>query len=365
MSKPEVIAIKYLLAIHRAWGLHLNKYYLQLLDIFSSWEEVWRTKSLPGETELPAFLWDKLQQEKKRVQPERIMEELERKGIGVLRRDEPGFPSLLLQIANVPCILYYCGKPELLARDSLAVVGSRKATPYGLRQAKSISNELARQGLVITSGMARGIDAAAHRGALEGGGDTIAVLGCGVDILYPRENARLLQQVKETGLVVSEYPPGTEPFHYNFPIRNRIISGLSLAVFVVEAQAKSGTLITCDFALEQGKDIFALPGPVTSPNSMGTMRLIQNGAKLVIHPGDILEELGYEFKERLFSVKDEITKTVSSMEKKVLDLIGWEPVHIDVLLAQGGSMATLYQQLLLLEMKGLIKQLPGKYYVKI
>jgi len=361
----EVIPIKYLLAVQRIFGLHLNTYYPQFLAAFGSWAEVWRAKSLPPQLELPHSLWERFQQERLRLVPERLAEELEQKGINAIRRDEPGFPPLLLQISNVPCILYYCGNPELFKRTSVAVVGSRKATAYGLKQAQQISYELAKRGLVITSGMARGIDGAAHAGALEAGGATIAVLGCGVDISYPRENQQLLQKVRESGLVISEYHPGTEPLPFHFPIRNRIISGLSRAVFVVEAQAQSGTLITCDFALEQGKEIFALPGPVTSPNSIGTLRLIQNGAKLVIHPGDILEELGYEFRESLFSAKDEITRNISMAEKKVLACIGWEPIHLDALLAGRGTSASLYQDLLLLEIKGLIKQLPGKYYVKI
>lgn len=360
-----MIRINHLLAIHRIFGLHLNKFYLPLLKAFGTWEEVWKAKKLPDQLEVPEYLWDRFQQEKKQLEPAGIAEALSMKGIGIINRDDPAFSCLLLQISNVPCILYYCGKLPLLNQPALAVVGSRKATNYGLTQAQNMSNELAKHGLAITSGLARGIDAAAHTGALDANGETIAVLGCGVDVTYPRENSRLLQRIKEQGLLLSEFPPGTAPLQHNFPIRNRIISGISQAVFVVEAQAKSGTLITCDFALEQGKEIFALPGPVTSPNSIGTLRLIQNGAKLVIYPGDILEELGYDFKDSLFSEKEEITRTISSTEKRVLDRIGWEPVHIDTLLAGVGSTAQLYQELLLLEIKGLVKQLPGKYYIKI
>lgn len=360
-----MIKTYYLLAIQKVLGLHLNKYYLPLLAAFGSWEEVWRAKKIPEQVELPDYLWDKLRLEKQLINPELIAKELRQKGIGVITRENAQYPDLLRHIANAPCILYYCGRLSLLNKTSLAVVGSRRATAYGLSQARHLSAELAKHGLVITSGMARGIDTAAHQGALEGGGDTIAVLGCGLDVPYPRENSGLLQRIKEKGLVISEYPPGTAPLNYNFPIRNRIISGISQAVFVVEAQARSGTLITCDFALEQGKDIFALPGPVTNPNSIGTLRLIQNGAKLVIHSGDILEEMGYGIIESLFSRKDEITRSISSKEKAVLDKIGWEPVHIDSLLSDAASAAQIYQDLLVLEIKGLVKQLPGKYYTKI
>ncbi|MFY9175679.1 MAG: DNA-processing protein DprA [Peptococcia bacterium] len=358
--------IKHLLAIHRVWGLQLNKYYDQLLSFFGSWEELWRSKKPPEELAIPAPLWDKLQEAKKSIEPDSLVAELREKGLGIIIREHQHYPRLLLQITNIPCILYYCGRLSLLKEDSLAVVGSRNATPYGLQQSRDICRELAANGLVIVSGMARGIDAAAHVGALEAkDGGTIAVLGCGVDIIYPRENTKLYHRLQEEGLLISEFPIGTAPLPYFFPIRNRIISGLSRAVFIVEAQAKSGTLITCDYALEQGKDVYALPGPVTSPNSIGTVRLIQNGAKAVIHAGDILEDLGYSFGECLFAKQKENRKAISSTEKKILNRLGWEPVHLDILLADFAETASLYQDLLTLELKGLIKQLPGKYYIRI
>lgn len=326
---------------------------------------MWRSKKLPEHLEIPGQLWDKLQETKRRVEPESIEAGLEEKGVGVITREHKHYPHLLLQITNIPCILYYCGRLSLLNETSLAVVGSRKATAYGLQQSLRICRELAANGLVITSGMARGIDASAHEGALAAKGGTIAVLGCGVDIIYPRENSKLYHRLKNDGLIISEFPTGTAPLPYYFPIRNRIISGISQALFVVEAQAKSGTLITCDYALEQGKDVFALPGPVTSPNSIGTLGLIQNGAKLVIHAGDILEDLGYSFGESLFSKQEENRKSISSLESKILDRIGWEPTQLDTLLTEFSSTATIYQDLLCLELKGLIKQLPGKYYQRV
>lgn len=356
--------IKYLLAIHRIWGLYLNKCYTSLLSFYGSWEEVWHSKKLPPQIDIPQELWEKLQEGKKTVEPQQLESELREKGFGFITRDQDAYPRLMLQIANVPCILYYCGKLSLLTKNALAVVGSRKATAYGLAQAHTICRELAEHGLIITSGMARGIDSAAHEGALAAKGGTIAVLGCGLDVVYPRENAKLYLKIKEEGLLLSEYPLGTKPLPYLFPIRNRIISGISQGLFVVEARAKSGTLITCDYALEQGKDIFALPGPVTSPNSIGTLRLIQNGAKTVIHSGDILEELGYGFRESLFLEQEDMKKSISSSEKKVLDRLGWEPIHIDALLDNFSGTQTVYQDLLCLEIKGLIKQLPGKYYLR-
>lgn len=312
--------------------------------------------------EMPQYLWDRFQTAKNKIEPERVIWELQSKGIKWLTREEGIFSSRLLQISNVPCILYYCGDISLLNKNSLGIVGSRKATPYGLKQAKYIAGELAAHGLAIVSGLARGVDGAAHEGALEAGGDTVAVLGSGLDIPYPRENLRLFRQIAEKGLLLSEFPPGTSPKAHHFPVRNRIISGIAMGVLVIEAEARSGSLITCDFALEQGKEIFALPGPVTSPNSIGPLRLIQNGAKTVIYPRDILEELGCEIKESLFSQQKEIIKNINDDEKNMLASLSWEPVHVDELLKKHGES---YEHLLLLELKGLIKQLPGNYYIRV
>lgn len=344
--------------------LSLNSCSVDILNYFGSWEEAWKNLDDPQKFGLSAVLSDKLVYERKNLQPEKLAEELERKGIKVITRFDDAFSKELLQIPNIPCILYYCGDLSLFNSKSIAVVGSRKATLYGMKQAKEISSRLADYGITIVSGMARGIDAAAHEGALETG-KTVAVLGSGLDVLYPRENMTLYSKIKNKGLVISEFPAGTGPYKQNFPIRNRIISGLSLGVFIVEAQAQSGTLITCDHALEQGKDVFALPGPVTSPNSIGTLRLIQNGAKLVIDAEDILDELGFEVrKEKLFMQRSETVK-LNHEEKKMMECFCWEPVHIDKLLANNDKHKAIHEILLSLEIKGLIKQLPGKYYVRI
>lgn len=344
--------------------LNLNSYCLDILNHFGSWEEAWKNLDDPRKLGLSAALADKLVYERKNIQPLKLAEELENKEIKLITRFDDAFSKQLLQIPNIPCILYYCGDISLLNSTSLSVVGSRRATLYGMKQAKDISSKLAEYGIVIVSGMARGIDTAAHEGALESG-KTIAVMGSGLDIPYPRENMTLLAKIKKDGLVLSEFPSGTGPYRQNFPIRNRIISGLSLGVFIVEAQAQSGTLITCDYALEQGKDVFALPGPVTSPNSIGTLRLIQHGAKLVIDAEDILDELGYEVRqEKLFAQKKETVK-LNYAEKKIMEYFCWEPVHIDKLLVNNDKHKTIHEILLGLEIKGLIKQLPGKYYVRI
>ncbi len=211
-------------------------------------------------------------------------------GADVITFNDPSYPQALKYTVDPPAVLYCLGrlKPDELC---VAVVGSRKATWYGLDMSKKLSYELARHGVTIVSGMARGVDSKAHFGALEAGGRTIAVLGCGVDIVYPKENRSLMEEICKKGAVISEYLPGTEPIPFNFPARNRIISGLSQGVIIVEASEKSGSLITADYALEQGKDVFAVPGNINSTNSSGTNRLIREGARIITCAGDILDEM--------------------------------------------------------------------------
>ncbi|MCL6478127.1 MAG: DNA-processing protein DprA [Peptococcaceae bacterium] len=288
---------------------------------------------------------------------------LEKKGIGFLYYGGPGYPEILKNIFDPPPGLFIKG--EIIACDSQAVamVGSRKATRYGITVATRLAGELARAGVTVVSGMARGIDSAAHRGALTAGGRTIAVLGCGVDVVYPRENARLMEEIALSGAVVSEFPPGSRPEAWHFPVRNRIISGLSAGVVIVEAAARSGALITADFALDQGRDVMAVPGNVTSDLSRGPNRLIRQGAKPVESAGDILEELGLE---RLFRAEEQEGPGVnlSPEEEAVSRLLDFEPVTLDSLVDRSGLPAQkVLVALTFLEMKGLTRQLPGKLYI--
>lgn len=358
--------LKYILAFHKIFKMSLNKYFMRLKEFYGSFEEAWRSLNFSPETGIPEKYREQFVKLKKTIEPQELAEKYYRSGIGVITRLDPNYPDSLLQISNIPCLLYYCGDYSLLKKDSLAIVGSRLATTYGLKQARLMAEELSQHGLIIVSGLARGIDAAAHQGALAKNGGTIAVLGSGLDVPYPRENLKLFQEITEKGVVISEYPPGTQPESFNFPIRNRIISGLSLGVFVIEAKARSGSLITCDLALEQGKEVFALPGPVTSANSIGSLRLIQQGARLVIYPQDILEELGYEYKTSVYNKQKEVIKDVQGQAKEILDAISWEPVNLDLILERYlQNKEEVLRILLELELQGLIKQLPGKYYVRI
>ncbi len=357
---------KYMLAFHKIFNINLNRYFEKIFQYYGSFEAAWQSSSFAPEMGMPKKYWEQFVNFKKTIVPELLEEEYYRKGIKIITRKEKNYPLSLLQISNIPCILYYCGEVALLHKKSLAMVGSRLATFYGLKQAHSLAAELSQNGVVIVSGMARGIDAAAHEGALEGKGGTIAVLGSGLDVPYPRENMKLFHRICEKGLVISEYPPETKPLNYHFPIRNRIISGISSGVFVVEAKARSGSLITCDLALEQGKEVFALPGAVTSSNSIGPLRLIQQGAKLVIYAQDILEELGYEYKTDVYNKQKEIIKDIGEKEKVILEWISWEPLNLDFLLEKSPQRAEEVLRILLeLELKGLIRQLPGKYYVRV
>lgn len=355
----------YLAAVHSLFNLSLNKYFLPLKQHFGSFEEVWRAEKLPPGLGIPTGLWESFLTGRKAMEPKRLEEHMHNKNIKVVTRQDKEFSSNLLQIMNIPCILYYCGDLANLQEKSIAVVGSRMATVYGLKMADRMAGDLAEAGLVIVSGMARGIDSAAHTGALTRNGKTIAVLGSGLDRPYPRENLKLFAEICERGLVISEFPLHTPPLAGNFPIRNRIISGLSQGVFVIEAQVRSGSFITVDCALEQGREVFALPGPADSAYSIGPLRLIQSGAKLVITAGDVLEELGFEYRQGLFNRQKEQVQALSPAEKKVLRYLSWEPAHIERLLEICPDLQDIYEALLVLELKGLIKQLPGKYYVRI
>lgn len=216
-----------------------------------------------------------------------------RAGLALVRGHEPAYPPWLSTIADPPVVLWVGGDREVLARPSVAVVGARDATPAGLAVARRLAGGLAQAGLVVVSGLARGVDGAAHGGALDAGGMTVGVLGCGADIVYPRQHRALTEEVRNAGAVVSELPPGTAPLPRHFPLRNRIISGLARAVVVIEASERSGSLITARMALEQGRDVLAVPGGVASGRHRGCHALIKDGARLVETVGDILEEIGW------------------------------------------------------------------------
>ncbi len=291
------------------------------------------------------------------------MEQIKKCDADVITLHDRCYPSALKFTADPPTVLY-CRGNMISDEICVAVVGSRRATWYGLDMAKRLSRALAGHGVTVVSGMARGVDSQAHLGAIEGGGRTIAVLGCGVDMTYPPENRELMKKIVENGAVISEYPPGTKPVPYNFPARNRIISGLSKGVAIVEASERSGSLITADFALEQGRDVFAVPGNINSAYSTGTNRLIREGAKIVTGVEDIIDELdlGKTADTMIYTDKKSGLK-LSGDEKSIAQRLVCGPVHIDVIARDCGlSIPIASSVLVMLELSGFVEQLPGKFY---
>ncbi len=280
----------------------------------------------------------------------------------VLTWESPGYPRLLREISDAPPVLYVRGTLTEADVWAVAVVGTRRATSYGREVTRRLTGALARSGITVVSGLARGIDGEAHRMALTAGGRTIAVLGCGVDRIYPPEHRTLAQEIMAHGAVVSDYPMGTEPEGSNFPPRNRIISGLSLGVLVTEAGQRSGALITATYAAEQGRDVFSVPGSILSRNSAGTNMLIQEGAKAVLRPEDILEELNLTMVAEQTEARQVLP--ADETEASLLSHLSAEPTHVDDLRQQVGlPIAQVTSTLALMELKGMVRQVGGMKYV--
>ncbi len=306
------------------------------------------------------------------VHSERRLTFLRQNGIGVIGCWEEVFPPLLRNISDPPLALFYKGNIELIAGPAIGIVGSRKPTPYGRAACAQLVKELCGKGLVIVSGLAHGIDAEAHRTALRMKGATIGVLGCGIDVVYPAAHRPLFREVESAGLLVSEYPPGVPPVPGLFPERNRIISGLSVGTVVVEAAERSGSLVTADCALEQGREVFAVPGPIFSEVSAGPNNLVKQGAKLVTGIEDVLDELPPYWKAVIASKKkgsgafaDEKV-ALDDEEQRLFQHIRHEPIHMDEVgrRLSGADQACLFRTLLKLESKNVIASLPGGYYVR-
>jgi DNA processing protein len=296
-------------------------------------------------------------------------------GCSLLNWTEPEYPQSLLQIYDPPVMLYVRGDPQVLNLPSLSIVGTRRPTLYGTQMAQRLGRDLAARGLVIVSGMARGIDAIGHQGAMDAHGRAIGVLGTGIDVCYPKENRKLYEKVLERGAIISEFPLRTHPAPENFPVRNRIVAGMPLGVVVVEGAQYSGSLITARLAMEFGREVFGVPGNVTQPVSFAPNQLIKQGAKLVTNAEDVIEELPTPVRAALLQAeKPEAEQrnllaaaALEGAEKKLYELLSAEqPVHIDDIVEGSGLnssevLATLFD----LEMKGIIRQLPGKQFSKV
>lgn len=287
----------------------------------------------------------------------------------ILTWDDPRYPPLLHQIPAPPPVLFVSGHPERLADPQLAVVGSRNPTPAGGRSAEQFARHLAQAGLAITSGLALGIDTAAHRGALAAGAPTVAVTGAGPDRVYPARNRGLAERIAETGAVVSEFPVGTAPLPEHFPRRNRVISGLSLGTLVVEAAPRSGSLITARHAADQGREVFAVPGSIHNPVARGCHRLIREGAALVETADDVLAELGplaAAGRQATPEAPPPTPEGLDPQQRQILEALGFEPTPVDVVVLRTGLTAeTVCSILLLLELRGHVAACPGGGYARV
>lgn len=313
-----------------------------------------------GEKDVDAIL-----RARKDIEPEKEWERLRKQKIRFVPYFSAEYPKKLLQIPDPPYALYVKGSLPEEKTFSAAIVGARKCTPYGEEMALDYGKYLAGHGIQVVSGMARGIDGAGQRGALNAGGSVYAVLGCGVDVCYPREHIGLYMDIQQSGGVVSEQPLGTPPLPMYFPMRNRIISGLSDIVLVMEAKIRSGSLITADQALEQGKDVYALPGLATSQLSQGCHTLIRQGAGILISPEDLLQELGIAGKE-LEQKSDKIEKTLENDENVVYSCLGFFPKSISQLVEETGyGVPDLMQELISLELMGCIREVSKNYYIRV
>ena len=334
-----------------------------LLRYFGSLEIAWQA---PREALEAAGLSGKvagnLLKVRRDVDLEKILDDILSAGIQVLTWESEDYPRRLREVEQAPPVLYVSG--SLLADDewAVAIVGTRRVTAYGRQMAEELAGYLAGNGVTVVSGLARGVDGFAHKAALTAGGRTFAVLGSGVDRIYPPEHRQLAAEISRQGAVISDYAPGTPPEGSNFPPRNRIISGLSLAVIVVEAGNSSGALITARFAADQGRDVFAVPGNVHAPQSIGTNQLIRDGARPLLQPQDVLEALNLQQIQEYRTARHVIP--TDEVEAKLMELVAGEPVHVDELSRLAGySIDKVSAALTMLELKGMVRQVGGMQYV--
>jgi len=335
-----------------------------LLQQFGSLDEAWKAPADYLREYLPAKSVEQLLSLRQEIDLERVMEDIHAAGIQVLTWEDETYPRRLYATAAPPPVLYIRG--ELIEEDDLAVavVGTRKMTPYGRQVAEELAEFLSRNSITVVSGLARGVDAAAHRAAIKAGGRTLAVLGCGVDVIYPPENRNIANEIIHRGAMISDYAPGTPPDSVNFPPRNRIIAGLSMAVVVVEAGEKSGSLITATFAAEQGREVFAVPGNIYNPQSIGTNRLIREGAIPLTQMEDILNILHLTQTSEKRQARRLLPE--NDVERELLQLLVDQPLHVDEIGNQCGiPVNQVSAVLVMMELKGLVRQVQPMSYIAI
>ncbi len=349
----------------------------KLLRQFGSPGEVFRASLTDLEAcHLPSAPAQAIQSKRAHKDAETELAQVRKLGIRLLNWNEPEYPRRLLEIYDPPPLLYVRGDANVLNRHSISMVGTRRPTPYGNQVAERLAHDLAERGLAIVSGMARGIDSSAHQGACRATrGAAVGILGTGVDVVYPKENKKLFAEVEKRGALISEFPLGTHPAPENFPVRNRVIAGISLGVVVVQGAQYSGSLITARLGMEFGREVYGVPGNVTVDVSFAPNQMIKQGAKLVTSWEDVIEELPTEIRAELFPVEESTKEaraslfegSLSTLEQKVFALLGTDDsIHIDELvekaeLNSSEALAALCE----MEMKGIVRQLPGKQFIKI
>jgi DNA processing protein len=335
-----------------------------LLDAFGDVEAAWNaSREDLRSVGLNATLIDALIDARVHLDLHAELDRVDQAGFTLLTWEDPKYPERLLEIDAPPPALFVWGATEYEDRWAAAIVGTRKPTGYGTDVAHEVATTLARNGVTIVSGLARGVDSVAHRAAVEAGGRTLAVLGSGVDYIYPREHRRLAEKIAENGAVLSDYPLGTRPEPGNFPPRNRIISGLALVVVIVEAGESSGALITAEFAADQGREVFAVPGSIYSHASRGTNRLIQSGARPLLSADEVLEALNLDVLARQETVSEALPE--DETERQLLQALAGEPLHVDELGVRCGlPVAQVSASLAMLELKGRVRQVGGMHYMR-
>jgi len=336
-----------------------------LLDHFGDLASAWQA---PADGLAAAGLSQKLVervvQARSNIDLDQVMAKITAQGICIITWEDKIYPPRLIEIDQPPPVLYVRG--EITEEDTwaVAVVGTRRVTAYGRQVADELASYLAANGVTVVSGLARGVDAIAHQSALKNGGRTIAVLGCGVDRIYPPEHDQLAQKIMQNGALISDYPPGTPPDASNFPSRNRIISGLSMSSVVVEAGETSGALITAQFAIDQGREVFAVPGNILAPQSKGTNRLIAQGAHPVLSARDLLDVLNLTRVTEQRSVRQSLP--TDEFETKLMNVLTHEPLHMDEIRSQTGlPIERVSATLVMMELKGLVRQVGGNNYVAV
>lgn len=367
------MSVFYLLALHNIVSL-LGKRLSLLMEYFGDAEECWNNENEWVEAlQVSKSVIDGILTEKHCTDPYAVYDSFLKSGARFVTVNDDNYPSRLRNIFDSPYLLYYKGNLPVETDLAIAMIGSRKATAYGIQATEYISRQLAEKGTVIVSGLARGIDSAGHKGSLAVGGKNVGVLGCGIDVVYPRENKKLFNDVIANGCIISEFPLGTAPLAKNFVRRNRLVSGMSDGVVVVEAMRKSGTQITVDYALEQGKEIFAVPGPIFSPLSQGTHSLIRDdNIKLVTDADDIMAEFenigmfndNSEQNSEQLQMFSDVEQNFTQIEKTIWNYLVTAKHFNDIISVTGKSAAEVAPVLTVMEIRGYVIRRDGQYYIR-